>query len=126
MTLMIKEKRNGMEQKKIIRAADYLPAPKADSEVWQDFELPASEKILYGLFGTSPDYGNQQFEELWQEILDAEDADTVAYCRARGVDVIGNDGEEVPGWRDIAVMLKAIEHGLLTLEESEETSNETH
>jgi hypothetical protein len=115
-----------MEPKKVIRAADYLPDVQADSHDGQEFELPVSERILYGLFGTSPDYGNQQFEDIWQEVIDAEDADTVAYCLARDVDVIGDDGEKVPGWRDIAVMLKAIERGLLTLEESEGQPHENY
>jgi hypothetical protein len=121
-----REKESGMEKKKIIRAADYLPDTQAASQEGQDFELPVSEQILYGLFGASPNYDNQQFEDIWDEVLDAEDEDTTAYCLARGVDVMGNDGEEVPGWRDIAVMLKAIERGLVTLNEIEEQPNENH
>ena len=33
----------------------------------------------------------------------------------RGVDVNGDDGEPVDGWRDMAVMLKAIDLGMVKL-----------
>jgi hypothetical protein len=102
-----------MENKNIIRAADYLPEPNSGSGGNGDFELPISEQLLLTLFGTSPDYNNQKFEDIWQEVMDAEDEDMIAYCLSRGVDVTVGGGEEVPGWRDIAVMLKAIDRGLI-------------
>ena len=71
--------------------------------------------MLISLFGAIPDYSNKKFEKLWQEVFDAEDKEIVAYCRGKGVDVLGKDKEPVAGWRDIAVMLKAIDSGLLKL-----------
>ena len=102
-------------EKKIIRAADYLPKTNNDDGNGYDFELPVSEQLLYSLFGDSPDYSKRKFEIIWQKFIDAKDEDTIAYCLERGVDVIGDDGEPVGGWRDIAVMLKAIERGILKL-----------
>jgi hypothetical protein len=105
-----------MENKKIIRAADYLPKPKNGDSDGYDYELPMSEHLLISIFGDSPDYSKRKFEKIWQKFIDAEDEDTIAYCLERGVDVIGDDGEPVDGWRDIAVMLKAIERGILKLD----------
>ena len=104
-----------MENKKIIRAADFLPKPNNDSD-GEDFALPTSDQMLLNLFGEMPNYSNQRFEELWQEVFDADDADMIAYCREQGVDILGDRDVPVDGWLDIAVMLKAIERGLLTLE----------
>ena len=98
----------------IVRAADYLPEPKEDSDPGS-FQISRSEMILMGLFGGTPDYSKQKFENLWQKIMDAEDKDTIAYCLEKGVDVLDNDGKPVPGFRDIAVMFKAIEKGFLKL-----------
>lgn len=39
----------------------------------------------------------------------------IDFCREKGVDVIGDDGFPVSGWRDVAVMLKAIESGVVSL-----------
>ena len=100
--------------KKIIRAADYIPEKNLDGDL-ESYELPESEAIVMGIFGDSPDYSDDRYEELWQTIFDAEDEDTIAYCLEKGVDVLGDDGEPVAGFRDIAVMLKAIDSGLLKL-----------
>jgi hypothetical protein len=107
----------------MIRAADFLPDCSVNSNGGQDFELPMSERLLLRLFGDFPDYSRQEFEDIWKEVIDAEESDMLAYCRSKDIDVIGNDGRPVGGWRDIAVMLKAIECGLLTIQnrESEET-----
>jgi len=104
------------EKIKIIRAADYMPEPKSGSGIEQDFGLPMSEQLLLNLFGDTPDYSNPKLEEIWQEVIDADDTDTINYCLAQGVDVIGDNSEPVTGWRDITVMLKAIERGLIKLE----------
>jgi hypothetical protein len=98
---------------RIIRAVDYLSEPKSGD--MESFELPQSDIILMGTFGDTPDYSNPKFEELWQAFIDADDEYTVAYCLENGVDVLGKNGEPVGGFRDIAVMLKAIDIGLLTL-----------
>ena len=105
-----------LEKKRIIRAADYLPKPKEDSGDLESFALPAPEQMIMGLFGDFPDYGDPKMEELWQAVFDSEEDDMIAYCLKRGVDVTGDDGKPVSGWRDIAVMLKAIEKGLLELQ----------
>ena len=103
-----------MENKKIIRAADYLPKPGGEDDGCH-FALPAADKLLLALFGGMPDYSNPKFEELWQEIHNAESESGTRYCLERGIDIIGGDGEPVDGWRDIAVMLKAIELGIIEL-----------
>jgi hypothetical protein len=99
----------------MIRAADYLPDHPANSNGGQDFELPVSERLLLNLFGDFPDYSRQEFEDIWKEVIDAEESDMLDYCRSKGIDVIGNDNKPVEGWRDIAVMLEAIERVLLTI-----------
>ena len=105
-----------MESKKIIRAADYLPAPKEDSGNIESYGLPISEQLLISLFGESPNYSKPEFEAIWEEVFDSEDSDIISFCLEKGVDVIKDGGEPVMGWRDIAVMLKAIDRGLLKLE----------
>lgn len=104
-----------MLTKTVIRAVEYLPEPEKDDN-FDSFQLSQSDEMLLNLFGDVPDYSNQQFEDLWQEVFDAEDEDTITWCLEKGVDVLDNAGEPVPGWRDIAVMLKAIDGGLLKLE----------
>jgi hypothetical protein len=66
-------------------------------------------------------HARQENEELWREIFDAEDKDGISYCLEQGVDVVGDDGEPVGGWRDIAVMLKAIELGIVELADKPES-----
>ena len=105
-----------MEKNKIIRAADYLPEPEKDSD-GQDFAISSSEGLVYALFGDFPNYADQKYEAIWQEVFDADESGIVRYCLEKNVDVIGGDGKPVSGWRDIAVMLKAIDRGLLKLED---------
>ena len=114
-----------MLSKTVIRAADYLPEPEeagaCGSGDLESMQLPRSDLMLLNLFGGMPDYSDYQFEKLWQEVFDAEDKETIAWCLEKGVDVLtGKAGpdendEPVPGWRDIVVMLKAIDAGLLKL-----------
>lgn len=104
-----------MKDRKIIRAADYLPEPAGVSGNGESFALPASHRLLLNLFGDLPDYGDARFEAIWDELLDVSEADTVAYCRQRGVDIMGDNGRPVHGFRDVSVVLKAIETGLLAL-----------
>ena len=113
-----------MENKKIIRAADYLPQRKNGGGGGFDYALPMSEQLLINLFGDMPDYSNPKHEELWQEIHNAEAESGIRYCLERGVDIIGDDGEPVDGWRDIAVMLKAIERGIIELADKADESEE--
>ena len=112
---------NNIKVKKIIRAADYLPEKnEIDDLDLESMQLPRSQGMLLNIFGDMPDYSDRKFEELWQEIFHHEDEEIIAYCLQSGVDVMGNDGEPVDGWRDIAVMLKAINSGLLELVKNEE------
>ena len=106
-----------MPAKTVICAADYAPEPKEVYECgMESFQLSQSDAILINLFGASPDYSDPQFEELWQEVFDAEDEETIAWCLEKGVDTLDKDGKPVSGWRDIAVMLKAIDLKLLELD----------
>jgi len=100
---------------KIIRAADFIPKQKNEAADFESMELPASQAMLLGIFGDLPDYSDSKFEDLWQEIFDADENSIIAYCLEKGVDVIEKDDEPVFGWRDIAVMLKAIDAGILEL-----------
>ena len=104
-----------MSTLKIIRAVDYLPKPEKSGDL-ESFQLPRSESLLINLFGDMPDYSNPKFETLWQEVFDADCKDVIAWCLEKGVDVLDDNNEPVPGWRDIAVMLKAIDSGLLKLD----------
>ena len=105
--------------KPVIKAMDYIPENYEETlepiQLMESMHLPKSSRMLLGIFGDLPDYSNPKFEELWQEVFDSEEEDIIAYCLKNNVDVIGKDNEPVPGWRDIAVMLKAIESGLLEL-----------
>jgi hypothetical protein len=112
-----------MNNKNIIRAADYLPESNADCD-GDDFELSVSEELVLNLFGDMPDYSNPKYEEIWQEIMDDEDDVGIAFCLGKGVDVMGDDGEPVSGWRDIAVMLKAVERGIIKYADKPESEDE--
>ena len=106
-----------MQNKTVIRAAEYIPEP-AEPDAPESFQLSRSEGMLISLFGSLPDYSDPKFEELWQKVFDGEDNEMTAYCLEKGVDVFetdvsGQKKEPVPGWRDIAVMLKAVDSGLL-------------
>jgi hypothetical protein len=98
----------------IIRAADCLPEAKIESDPGS-YEIPQSDALLLALFGDTPDYSRPEFENIWQTILDADDKDTIAYCLEKGIDVLVKAGKPVPGFRDIAVMLTAIEKGYFKL-----------
>jgi hypothetical protein len=69
--------------------------------------------LLINLFGDTPDYSDPKFEELWQRAYALEDKEMIAFCLEKGVDVLDTDAEPVSGWRDIVVMLKALECGFL-------------
>ena len=110
-----------MLTEKIIRAADYLPKQEESEDASLEApQMTQTDKLLFALFGDTPDYNKPEFEKLWQEIFDAEEEDTIAYCMEKGVDITGEDGEPVTGWRDIAVMIKAIDLGLLELAKKKE------
>ena len=96
----------------IIRAEDYLPESK-ESGNSDSMQLSKTDIMLINLFGTKPDYSNRKFEKLWHKVFFSEDKDIISYCLEKGIDVLGKNEELVTGWRDIAVMLKAIDNGLL-------------
>ena len=114
------------DENKLIRAADYMLSPEEMRR--QEEQISASEDpfaalllpddrdtVLYGIFGDIPDYTNPEMEAIWDEVLEAEPEDVYEYCFKKGVDLFQDDGKPVPPWRDIAVMLKAIDKGILHL-----------
>ena len=106
-----------MTGKKIIRAEDYIPERtehKDSGDTLSDSVGMSRDKImLLNMFGEFPNYSDERFENIWQEFIDADPAEIVAYCLEKGVDVRCKDGIPVAGWYDIATMLKAIDTGLL-------------
>ena len=117
---------NQYTEENLIRAAAFLPSQQEREQQAAEISVVADplaallysddrETVLYGIFGDLPDYEDPEMETLWDEILDADPEDVYEYCFRKGVDLFQNDGKPVPGWRDIAVMLKAIEKGILQL-----------
>jgi hypothetical protein len=102
-------------QDKLIRAADYLPTPEQEAENAQEPNMynEGSDGVLFRLFGTLPDYQDAQIDALWKEVFDADEQEMIAYCKEQGVDVLQDDGTPVAPWRDIAVVLKALDKGLM-------------
>lgn len=114
------------EESKLIRAADYMLSPEEKRRQEESLSgsddpfamllLPSDmDTVLYGIFGDVPDYTNPEMEAIWDEVLDAEPEDIYEYCFRKGVDLFQDDGKPVPPWRDVAVMLKAIDKGILRL-----------
>ena len=102
-----------MQSEKTIRAVDFEPQLKKEAEI--PLEDAGDLSVTAHIFGEGPDYTDPAFEALWQEVFDADDDDMIAYCKSKGVDVLDDKKEPVAGWRDIAVMLKAIDKGIVTL-----------
>lgn len=113
-------------EENLIRAASYLLSEAEKQTQQADVAKSADplaallysddrETVLYGIFGDVPDYSNPDMEALWDEVLDADPEEVYEYCFRKGIDLFQDDGRPVPGWRDIAVMLKAIEKGILEL-----------
>ena len=69
--------------------------------------------MVMRLFGAVPDYSKKAYEKLWQEVFNADEKEMVDYCRSKGIDVLDDAKKPVPGWRDIAVMLKAVDAKLI-------------
>ncbi|HBO59478.1 MAG TPA: hypothetical protein DD624_06180 [Alphaproteobacteria bacterium] len=117
---------NKYTEENLIRAASYLPSEAEKQALQNDAAKSADplsallyaddrETVLYGIFGDVPDYSNPDMEALWDEVLDEDPEDVYEYCFRKGVDLFQDDGKPVPGWRDVAVMLKAIDKGILEL-----------
>ena len=117
---------NQYMEENLIRAASFLPSEEEKQKELADISASADplsallysddrETVLYGIFGDLPDYDNPDMETLWDEVLDADPEEIYEYCFRKGVDLFQDDGRPVPGWRDVAVMLKAIEKGILQL-----------
>ncbi len=76
-------------------------------EHWEVDEAAGEQmSVVIALFGTRPDYRDPAIEALWREIHHDDPINVFDYCRSRGVEVLDEVGEPVPGWRDIAVMLR--------------------
>lgn len=104
-----------MQSETTIRAVDYEPQLKEDASMPLDDMGDIS--VTAHIFGEGPDYTNPAYEELWQQVFNADDDEMIAYCLSKGVDVLNERKEPVTGWRDIAVMLKAIDTGLVKVKE---------
>ena len=104
-----------MQTQTVIRAVDYLPKKPELAEGTTDELVSETDGLTVRLFGSAPDYTQKEFEDLWQLVFDADEKEMIAFCREKGVDVLDDSGFPVSGWRDVAVMLKAIEAGLISL-----------
>lgn len=104
-----------MQTQTVIRAVDYLPKKPELAEGTTDELVSETDGLTVRLFGSAPDYTQKEFEDLWQIVFDADEKEMVAFCRDKGIDVLDDDGFPVTGWRDVAVMLKAIDAGLISL-----------
>ena len=104
-----------MQTQTVIRAVDYLPEKPELAEGTTDELVAETDGLTVRLFGSAPDYTKKEFEDLWQIVFDADEKEMIAFCREKGVDVLDDSGFPVSGWRDVAVMLKAIEAGLVSL-----------
>lgn len=104
-----------MQTQTVIRAVDYLPAKPEIAEGSAEDLISENDGVVERLFGTTPDYAQPEYEKLWQEVFDADEKQIVAYCLSKGIDVLDDNQKPVQKWRDIAVMLKAIDQGLLSL-----------
>ncbi len=104
------------EAKQLVRAADHLIEPHADDQSGPDIgdfaHAPNREGLLLRLFGCTPRYGRPEIRALYQEVDQEDPLAVYDYCRSQGVEVLTDQGEPVPPWRDIAVMLKARAQGL--------------
>ncbi|MCQ2966499.1 MAG: hypothetical protein MJ250_07180 [Alphaproteobacteria bacterium] len=115
---------NKYSEENLIHAALYVPTDEEKQKRSEEFkDNPMSgflfpddrDSVLYGIFGDIPDYENPDMESLWEEVLDADPEEIYEYCFRKGIDLFMDDGRPVPGWRDVAVMLKAIDKGYLEL-----------
>lgn len=104
-----------MQTQTVIRAIDYLPTQPELAEGTTDELVSETDGIVIRLFGALPDYSKKEYEDLWQEVFNADEQQTIAYCLERGIDVLDDDKKPVSHWRDIAVMLKAIDNGIISL-----------
>ncbi len=102
-----------MQTETIIRAVDYMPAPLQPIEGLDPVRTSETDGMVMRLFGAVPDYSKKAYEKLWQEVFNADEKEMVDYCRSKGIDVLDDAKKPVPGWRDIAVMLKAVDAKLI-------------
>lgn len=101
-------------EKNMIYAVNYMPEDPSSDDGIGGFS-DDREGLLLRLFGDVPNYAEERMEALWEKVLSHEPEYIYEYCFLRGVDVFMKDGKPVPPWRDIAVMLMAIEKGYYTL-----------
>jgi len=109
-------------ENKILKAVDFIP--KDASEKRKGASEPLYEEmmlsdevdgVVLALFGELPDYSDDRLEDLWQGVDAANPQDIYGYCRNKGIEVLADDGNPVAAWRDIAVMLKAIDAGIIEM-----------
>ncbi|MGD9639280.1 MAG: hypothetical protein AB7U85_09530 [Alphaproteobacteria bacterium] len=117
------------DSKNLIRAVDYLPTEeektkkhaelaKSSEPLYEELMLSdENEEVLLRIFGDMPDYSDDKIDALWEEIFNSEPKEVYEYCLSKGVDVLDGEGNPVSPWRDIAVMLKSIDKGYISLAE---------
>lgn len=104
-----------MQTQTVIRAVDYAPKAPEMAEGSVDELVSETDSVVMRLFGSAPDYSKKEYESLWQEVFNADEQEMISYCLERGVDVLDDAKKPVSKWRDIAVMLKAIDKGIISL-----------
>ncbi len=102
-----------MQTETVIRAVDYMPAPLQPIEGFDPVRTSETDGMVMRLFGAVPDYSKKAYDKLWQEVFNADEKEMVEYCLSKGIDVLDDDKKPVAGWRDIAVMLKAVDTKLV-------------
>lgn len=120
---MNKDKKVIDECEDIIRVAKYMPSDEdilkmksKHNEASYDVLYSAThEGLLLKLFGDLPNYSDPIFEDLWEEVLRKDPEDTFDFCLRKGLDVFDKNGKPVPPWRDIAVILLALDKGILDI-----------
>lgn len=103
---------------KIIKASSFLPkAPDLPEDASPEQVMSAyvspRDSVLLGLFGDLPDYDDERLEHLWKRVLDANELEMFAYAKGKGVDLMQEDGDPIDGWRDVVVMLQAIDKKII-------------
>ncbi len=101
----------------LIQAADHIaeaaPAP-TDPDLRYEAQIdPEYDGLLLNLFGMVPDYSNDALDQLYRATFEEDPINLYDECRRRGVEVLKEDGSPVVAWRDILVVLRAREAGVL-------------
>ncbi|OPZ78509.1 MAG: hypothetical protein BWY78_00549 [Alphaproteobacteria bacterium ADurb.Bin438] len=91
---------------------------KDENEIEKSYEIIYSKRhegVLLSLFGDVPNYSDPVFEGLWDEVVSTDPEKVFDYCLQKGIDLFDKDGRPVPPWRDIAVILLALDKGIMDI-----------